>query len=65
MASALLGLAVRVVRKMKRKNVLAQSQRIASDNYWQFCSFLFSAHNFWNAQTTPSYDKISYEVFSN
>lgn len=33
MASALLGIAVRVVRKMKRKNVLAQSQRIASDNY--------------------------------
>lgn len=31
MASALLETAVRAVSKMKRKNILAQSQRIASD----------------------------------
>lgn len=31
MASALLGTAVRAIRKMKRENILAQSQRIAPD----------------------------------
>jgi len=31
MASTLLGIAVKAIRKMKRKNILSQSQRIASD----------------------------------
>ena len=54
MASALLGTAVRAIRKMKRKNILAQSQRIASD-ITTTDSFSASSlvDNFWNAQTTP------------